>query len=565
MSQPRQLVVLCDGTNNHPSGGREDTHVLRLAELLQACPDAQRLVFYDLGVGVSSALPSTSLWGNVQALGQRLAGLALGQGIYENIMEAYAFLMRHWQPGDQIFLLGFSRGAFTARSVAGLINQFGLLQPHRENLLPALLSLYFADRGQNAQQHQAITAQYKDLFTSPDSRAVEVDFVGVWDTVATVGLWPVQTRFTAIPTVEGKAFVHVRHALALDEHRAQFLHRPYAAPNGPHRTRSGREGSLIQLWFRGDHSDIGGGHLLAESALARPSFAWMVSEAVQCGLRLAGPQGLLLQEQQVLQALDTLPHQPDAQGPLRVHSAPRESPWWAWTGLALRDPVKVVLDDTIDPTIVAEAHPSVAQGDLRWPRDSVWSQPAQWPLWWWLALLATLVLPGSMDYLLSAPHNTWGGWWRHLWEGWPWPHNLQLFALQLQAPLMPPWAGAGGLSGLLGALGLDLLFMLAYGSLLAQVVAWSLAQIAGLRQVSQRPSAWLNRLARWALPMMLLMDGVEDLMTALSAVAAAAQQGGWAWICAVLICPASVAKWVGLCGVVALGAWGLMARLSRRP
>jgi uncharacterized protein (DUF2235 family) len=95
--------------------------------------------------------------------------------------------MRHYQPGDQIFLFGFSRGAFTARSIGGLVTQFGLLRPEMEGLVPTLLHIYFSDRERGGQKYTAIREQISRLFTSDQTRATPVWFVGVWDTVSSVG------------------------------------------------------------------------------------------------------------------------------------------------------------------------------------------------------------------------------------------------------------------------------------------------------------------------------------------------------------------------------------------
>ena len=76
---------------------------------------------------------------------ERVAGLASGRGVYDNIAEAYLFLMRHWRDGfDRVYLFGFSRGAFTARSVAGMVNLFGILEPQHEEMLPTLIRIYFS-------------------------------------------------------------------------------------------------------------------------------------------------------------------------------------------------------------------------------------------------------------------------------------------------------------------------------------------------------------------------------------------------------------------------------------
>ena len=186
-SSARQLVVFCDGTNNNLTGGRNDTNTVKLCELLAGSADAAQLVYFDPGVGNPAELP----------------GATLVDG------------WRRW-----------------SERLAGLVNQFGILQPHMESMVITLVHGYFSDRRLDPAAARGITAQTARLFVAPDARNVELQFVGVWDTVASVGMWPFSARFTALPTVGGKRFRHVRQALALDQHRAQFKPRAYADANG---------------------------------------------------------------------------------------------------------------------------------------------------------------------------------------------------------------------------------------------------------------------------------------------------------------------------------------------
>jgi hypothetical protein len=549
-SSPRQLILLCDGTNSNLTGGRADTQVVRLAELLRAHPDPARLVFYDPGVGNPGELPGATWWDGAKHFAERVAGLAFGRGVYENIAECYSFLMQHWQPGDQLFIFGFSRGAFTARSVAGLINQFGLLSAHMGSMVPTLVHLYFADRGAMDAERQAISEQTRRLFTTADSRAVDIQFVGVWDTVASVGFGPFSAHFTAAPTVADKAFIHVRQALALDEQRAQFLPRPYAAPNGPHLSRSGREGSLMQLWFRGDHSDVGGGHVRSQAGLARWPLAWVTSEAVQCGLRLNGPEGLMLSEAQVLQAAAVLPGAiPDTASSL-AHSRTRSTPWWALSGLAVRDPARVILEDAPDPRIQAQAHPSVAALGAQWPQGSVWGQRAAWSWPLVVAGLLLLLLPWAMASVLAPQAPL-------FWAGLG--QVAALAAWQLQA-----WMGAALPVGIIPgagtkALALDLLFIAAYATVLAAWASAAFARVARLRQVGQRPSPLLQRLG-WALPMAVVADLAEDAVTLAWLCLPAEGLGALKLLLAVAMALCAALKFLGLAGVLALLVWGRVAK-----
>ena len=97
---PRQLVLLCDGTNNNLTGRRNDTNLVKLAELLAASPDAQRLLCYDPGVGNPGELPGATTWDQLQRRLERIGGLAFGRGVFENMAESYLFLMRHYSSGE---------------------------------------------------------------------------------------------------------------------------------------------------------------------------------------------------------------------------------------------------------------------------------------------------------------------------------------------------------------------------------------------------------------------------------------------------------------------------------
>ena len=482
-------------------------------------------MLYDPGVGHSADLPGATWWDTARRRWDRIAGLAFGRGVYENVAECYQFLMQQYQPGDQILVFGFSRGAFTARSVAGLISQFGVLQPHMVSLLPTVLSLYFSDRsgGQDG-AFQAITAQARRLFEAGQTQPAEVHFIGVWDTVATVGMPPFAARFTALPKVQGKGFLHVRQALALDEQRAQFKPRLYADDNGQHSTRSGHTGSLVQLWFHGAHADVGGGEAPAVSGLGQAPFCWLVSEAVACGLRLHHQGQPLDSEAAVAAALAGLPSAFPVPSVLRVNTQLHPSPIWALTGLAVRDPSWVDLDGRAGARINPVAHASVQAQPLSFPSHTAWAAPrAGWPL-----LLAALLLPLLLLAIGQLQHGLpWSVAGRPLTAG----ESIGLVALhagdylQANARFLVWQASGMGLGdspcrpGLncspQGALLLDLALMATLAYLLARGASWAFARRAGLRGITDRPAPWLQRLG-WALPVMVAGDLLENLFTSLS-------------------------------------------------
>jgi uncharacterized protein (DUF2235 family) len=563
---PRQLIVLCDGTNNNLTGAERDTHVVLLAELLREHPDAARLVFYDPGVGNPGQVPGTTLWDKLLRQYQRLEGLAFGRGVFHNIAEGYLFLMRHWRDHDedQIWLFGFSRGAFTARSIAGMVNRFGILAPRMESMVPTLLHLYFAD---DSAQVRAISQQATRLFALDAQRRPRLHFVGVWDTVATVGTWPFGLRIKAQPTLQGKHFVHVRQALALDEHRAQFIPRAYAQDNGPTTLAGSEAGSVEQLWFRGAHCDVGGGYAPLDSALARAPLAWLLAEAVRCGLRLRDDQGQPLDsearvEHAAARTFERTSGQPDpvagGQAQPLVHCQLRETPLWALSGMALRDTRVAAIDDAPPVPVRMAEHASVARWQPAFPRDTAW-RSARPPLHWWLALVLCglfLLALGQMQTGLPPGHiDAWAS--VRLWftEALPYlRENAAFQRWQLTAWVSLDegwWRALGRFASPRTALAWDLAFIASYAVVLSFAVSRAFAHAARFNRVGQAVPPWLNRLG-WALPLLVIADLGENAVSWLAITLGHHEQWLLSWFARAAMAAASVVKFVGLAGVLAL-------------
>lgn len=132
---PRNLIVCCDGTSNEP--GPDITNVLKLFRILRK--SERQLVFYDPGVGTLS-LPDP--WSRLHQKLLELLGLATGYGLDANVVRAYRFICEHYREGDRLFLFGFSRGAYTVRVLAGLIQLIGLLRPNQLNLADFAMKAY---------------------------------------------------------------------------------------------------------------------------------------------------------------------------------------------------------------------------------------------------------------------------------------------------------------------------------------------------------------------------------------------------------------------------------------
>ncbi len=273
----RSLIIACDGTNNQ--FGPENTNVVRLVQALDRSPDRQ-LIYYDPGVGT---LPEP---GFVTRVGKRFSdvvGLAFGAGLGWKISQAYCYLMDEWQPGDRVFMYGFSRGAYTVRALAAFLHMFGLLPRGNQPLLPYAYRLFSSAGkklgGKKASHRKfwALCDAFRETFArevpGQSDRRFPVYFVGVWDTVSSVGwVWnPVHFPFTRT----NPSITFVRHAVSIDERRWFFRQNLFVPPS---------DQNFRELWFPGVHCDVGGGYPVAESVLWQEPFRWMLHESKHAGL-----------------------------------------------------------------------------------------------------------------------------------------------------------------------------------------------------------------------------------------------------------------------------------------
>jgi len=258
---PKNLVLCCDGTNNQFDGYH--TNVVRTYKVARR--HRGQPTYYDPGVGT---MPEP--WEKTK-IGKRLSmlnGLIFGDGLFDNISDAYKFLILNYEPGDKVFLFGFSRGAYTARAVAGLLYSVGLLHQDTESLLPYALNYWQSDFGPDSPGGRTC-AEFKATL----ARTCAVHFIGVWDTVSSVG---VINNFRSFPhTAHNPGVTHVRHAVSIDERRSTFRQNLMLPV---------REQDVKNVWFAGVHSDVGGGYPSEESGLAKIAFEWMIREAAACGL-----------------------------------------------------------------------------------------------------------------------------------------------------------------------------------------------------------------------------------------------------------------------------------------
>ena len=281
----KRIVFFCDGTWNRADADRP-TSILRLAQAVtpSAADGIKQVVFYQQGVGTGRGTSRLARWTD------KFLGGALGWGLEDNIVEAYRNLVFCYEPGDQIFIFGFSRGAYTARSLAGLIRKAGILPRDQVNKVGQAMDLYRRRGRAMAPDREAVMTERAAL--SPDvatSQAdvewrlsqmrmardgtppilVQIRYLGVLDTVGALGLpsvlgifarW-VNDRYAFHDTDLSHLVLSARHAVAIDERRVLYppaLWGNLDGPDGLNGDLTGPERPYQQMWFPGVHGVVGG-------------------------------------------------------------------------------------------------------------------------------------------------------------------------------------------------------------------------------------------------------------------------------------------------------------------
>jgi|GEM_PF-3146865 len=270
----KRLIIAADGTWNDLEM-RYITNVGRLVQALSGVGktaegnEIPQLVFYDDGVGADAAGARRFLEGG------------FGLGIDNLIYEAYRFISVNWEPGDEICLFGFSRGAYTVRSVAGMLGTVGLVTRKKLKDLPEAMEAY---RSKNPEKQR----RFKEEVADADPDEVKVTLLGCWDTVGALGIpdkipWlPLdrfgRERFGFHNTELGSHIERALHAVSIDEPRKEFDVTPMNKTPGS-RTK------LVQHWFPGDHGCVGGG-TWEKRGLSNRCLWWMVDQAKALGVDL---------------------------------------------------------------------------------------------------------------------------------------------------------------------------------------------------------------------------------------------------------------------------------------
>ena len=297
--EKRHIVICCDGTGNQIN--ENISNVLKLYRTLRKTEKTRprQLVFYDPGVGtLERPDPFKKLKQDIQLV----IGLAFGYGLDDNVLRSYQFIIDNHREGDEIYLFGFSRGAYTVRVLAALIHKAGLISRPQSNLAGSGLTAYkqFSTDKVAADGQEDQPAQFARILSV---KWPTIKFVGVWDTVASV-IVPRWDRFDPFKlhfnlwSLEELAFIRenpsieiFRQAISIDERRRMFRPQPWDQGKKfrPHRyapESSWKDQDSLQVWFAGVHCDVGGGYPEKEAALSKYPLLWMIEEAVKHGLAI---------------------------------------------------------------------------------------------------------------------------------------------------------------------------------------------------------------------------------------------------------------------------------------
>ncbi|MCL1477225.1 DUF2235 domain-containing protein [Marinobacter sp. M3C] len=326
----KRIVICADGTWNRPEEDLQKdfpTNVLRLARAITpvAADGISQQVFYDWGIG---------------SYHNALIGGVTGQGLHKNILDGYRYLVQNYAPGDEVYLFGFSRGAYTVRALCGLINNCGIVARVDAARIQQAFE-HYKKPGKDYAPDGIQSLAFRAAHSHPSR---QVRFVGVWDTVGALGvpfslmgLFDSKDEF--YDTKLGSNVSFARHALAIDERREDFEPTLWLSRPGL---------DLQQVWFAGSHSDIGGGYEPDDQGLraADYSLAWMLKEAETSGLGV---------ENHLFEAL-----KPDARA--KLHNSRRHVFRFA---RPLIRPLQV-------PDIETRLHKSVGE---RWRRDPDYRPP----------------------------------------------------------------------------------------------------------------------------------------------------------------------------------------------
>ena len=366
----KRIVILCDGTWNN-SDAKDPTNVVRLARALRPQDDdgVVQVPIYIEGVGSGRGVTRLARWSD------KVLGGVLGWGLMDNVIEAYRHLVFLYEPDDEIYIFGFSRGAFTARSLAGFVRSTGIIGRDFLDQLPEAVARYrtrgdkttFPDSIESFHFRSRVSlrvvtsekeAEHRKRENMPDAPMVQLAYLGVWDTVGALGV-PKQLRLMRMLTGGKYAFHNTklsrmvksaRHAIALDERRRTFEPTRWTLSDELKPLSIGDDALYQEKFFLGDHGSVGGGGDIRD--LSSIALEWIIEGAATAKLAFEPS------------ALDSIRKDQDPNGPLHNFKEPRTglSEW-----ITRRNPV-----DRKGPDRIEELHGSV---HMRWAQDATASKP----------------------------------------------------------------------------------------------------------------------------------------------------------------------------------------------
>jgi uncharacterized protein (DUF2235 family) len=267
----KRIVICADGTWNtrdqidEDTGRRRPTNVTKVARAVRprAGDGTDQIVYYHDGIGTGGPT-------------DKVTGGAFGDGMEDNIRALYRFIVYNYEPNDELYFFGFSRGAFTVRSLAGFMNKVGLIEKDDDYYVPEIYACYESNKGPGSPEWTKAFHNVHGARPSPPIR-----FIGVWDTVGALGapgfLGQVfnRNKYKYHDVGLNPAIQNAVHALAIDEQRKPFAPDIWTRPPG-------WGGQLVQAWFPGVHSNVGGGY--APDGLANEALHWVGEKAERLGL-----------------------------------------------------------------------------------------------------------------------------------------------------------------------------------------------------------------------------------------------------------------------------------------
>jgi uncharacterized protein (DUF2235 family) len=276
----KRLVVCTDGTwNSRDAADKEGSGLTNVAKLAGAIAErgtdaVAQEVYYHAGVG-------TGWWWD------RAVGGAFGSGLSRNVQGCYAWLVDRYEPGDQLYLFGFSRGAYTARSIVGFVRNCGILRREHKDRIDEAYDFY-RDRAPEKHPRSAFAAAFRAQYAHPGH--VSIKCVGVWDTVGSLGVptsgpvgWLTRKRYGFHDVALSSWVENAFQALSIDERRKPFAPTLWEVADAD-RQKPDFKQRVEQFWFAGVHSNVGGGY--PDAQLSDLTLAWMYVKASECGLAL---------------------------------------------------------------------------------------------------------------------------------------------------------------------------------------------------------------------------------------------------------------------------------------